>query len=73
VPGASLRLLDDNLHAQRLDNCRHLLGLMPHNGNNRTRLQHLTGADDVLDQAAASGAVQNFGERGLQTRTLARG
>ena len=67
-----LWFLDDRLHAQGLEDRRDLRGLMSDNGNNRTRLQRLAGSDDVLDERTTARAVQNFGERRLQARSLAR-
>jgi hypothetical protein len=68
VARPSLRLLHDSLHTKRLDNRGNIVRLMSYDGNHRARLQGLTGTDDVFDERAPAGAVQNLGQRRLESR-----
>ena len=63
VAGAALRLLQHGADSQRLKQGGNLLGLMADDGDDGARLERLAGAHDVLDQRAAAGAMQHFGQQ----------
>ena len=73
VPRAVLRVLQDSGSPERLDDGGHLLRLMSHDNYGLARLERLTRADDMFDQRAPAGTVQNFGETGLKARALSGG
>src|SRR6202034_2856232 len=61
----------NSFHSERLDRRAYVFRLMPHDGDDLSRLQRLAGAHDLLDERPSARAVQHLRERGLQPRTLA--
>jgi hypothetical protein len=49
-----------------------LSGLVANDDHGLARLQWLTGAGDLFDERASTGAVQHFGQAGLETGTFSR-
>jgi hypothetical protein len=72
VASAALRPLQHALRLQWLDYCRNLLGLMPNHNHGFSRFQWGAGSDDVFNQRAPAGSMQNLGQAGLKPRALSR-
>ena len=60
MPGAVLRMLQNSLRAEGLNHGSNLFGLVPHDDKRLFCAQRRARANDVLDERASSGAVQNF-------------
>lgn len=73
MAGAILRLLQNGSDIQSLDGGGNLLGLMTHDGNNFFGSQWHTGADDVINERASAGAVENLRETGFEASSFAGG
>ena len=56
VAGAVLRLLQDGFDIERLDGGGNLFGLMADDGDDFFGVKRQAGADDVIDERAATGA-----------------
>ena len=68
-----LRLLQDDAGTSGLNDSGHLLCLMPYDDHRFLRAKRGAGAQHLLDQRAASCAVQDFSKTRLQPRTFSRG
>jgi hypothetical protein len=73
MSGSVLRLLQHSFRAGRLDQCGYLFCLMPYDDHGFLGAKRCRRAQDVLDQRAASGAVQHFRQPRLQPGTFSGG
>jgi hypothetical protein len=73
VTGAVLRLLENGDGVKRFDNGRNLFRLMTDDDNGFAGFQRSARPNNLFDKRAATGAVQNFSEIGLQAGALACG
>ncbi len=73
VSGSVLRVLQDAFGIPGFDDSHDLFGLMPYDDNRLFRSEWGASAQHVLDQRAASGAVQHFRKTRLEPRTFSGG
>ena len=73
VTGAVLRLLQNGGHLIRGDGGGDFFGLVADDDNGLFRAQGHTGAEDLFDESAAAGAMQNFCEAGFQAGAFTGG
>jgi hypothetical protein len=73
MAGAVLRLLQNCFDAERFDDGGNLFCLVADDGNDFSCVERQAGADDVIDERAATGVVQNFGEAGFEAGAFASG
>lgn len=73
VAGAVLGLLENGFDFEGFDGGGNLFGLVADDGDDFFGVERQTGADYMIDERAASGMMQNFGEAGFEAGAFTGG
>ena len=73
MTGAVLRLLQNSGRSRRGDGCGDIFSPMSDDYDSFFCAKRGAGSDNLLDQRAASGAMQDFGEARFEARAFAGG
>jgi hypothetical protein len=73
VTGAVLGLLQNGFYIERSDGGGNLFGLVADDSDDFLGVKWQTGTDDVINQRAATGVMQNFSEAGFEASAFASG